>query len=517
MKIAFTRKPLLLFFFCLIVGLSMGTFGFSQLFVWSAFPAFPDTLTRVGVADYQGELWVCGGQDAGIPTAKAYYFDFIRNLTTGSWRQLPNMNTARFDAAVVRGAGDKVYVIGGNNGSNRLNTVESFDLISQTWSILAPMNTERENLGIAFVDGKLFAIGGNTNSGITNTVEIYDPLTNSWSFGAPLPVGLSHLGSCRSAYWQTIWVGGGMEIDPLSGPMPSNRAFSYSVPMNTWTVNAPLVQASFEGDIMDDRMGFLFYSGGKDFSTGYTDIYQGNAGGWSNSFLGPLPSGYTEMHTYTWVVPGGCTKLEMGYLITDGSGSAAFHHGWLTYLYILPIQELDLKAVKREESILLSWSETTQVVDGKFVVEKSTNGTEFYAISELIESESGKSSYHFHDLGRETKAVIYYRIRAIDGQGEVFYSDQVVVRQDAEVAESVWLSQNPSKKGEGKLVVDSYLAEGGYRVQILDLTGKMVWQKEFETSGDEVIHLPSEMLPASTYLIRFRGKEASKTLRWVIQ
>ena len=51
----------------------------------------------------------------------------------------------QFGVAVVE---DKLVVVGGRDGLKTLNTVESFDPKTSSWSQLPPMSTHRHGLGM---------------------------------------------------------------------------------------------------------------------------------------------------------------------------------------------------------------------------------------------------------------------------------------------------------------------------------------------------------------------------------
>ena len=53
----------------------------------------------------------------------------------------------QFGVAVVE---EKLVVVGGRDGLKTLNTVESFDPKTSSWSQLPPMSTHRHGLGMYF-------------------------------------------------------------------------------------------------------------------------------------------------------------------------------------------------------------------------------------------------------------------------------------------------------------------------------------------------------------------------------
>ena len=80
-----------------------------------------------------------------------------------------------------------LYVIGGYNGTNVLNTVDIFDPTTNTWTSGTNMPTARSHLRAAVLNGKIYAIGGYNGTSYINTVEEYDPSTNTWTTQTSIP------------------------------------------------------------------------------------------------------------------------------------------------------------------------------------------------------------------------------------------------------------------------------------------------------------------------------------------
>lgn len=53
---------------------------------------------------------------------------------------------------------NKVYAVGGFNGSLRVKTVEVYDTQSDSWSTGPPMSARRSTLGVAVLGNKIYAV-----------------------------------------------------------------------------------------------------------------------------------------------------------------------------------------------------------------------------------------------------------------------------------------------------------------------------------------------------------------------
>lgn len=48
------------------------------------------------------------------------------------------------------------------------------------------MNTPRSTVGVAVLDNKLYAVGGRDGSSCLSSVEVFDPHINKWTLAAPM-------------------------------------------------------------------------------------------------------------------------------------------------------------------------------------------------------------------------------------------------------------------------------------------------------------------------------------------
>jgi PKD repeat protein len=103
--------------------------------------------------------------------------------SSDTWAQLASMNETRsYLAAAV--ADGKIYAVGGNDGSDFLNSTEAYDPGTDTWTTVTPMSTSRYDLASAALDGQLYVFGGNAGSywdpPYVEIIEVYDPDTDTW-------------------------------------------------------------------------------------------------------------------------------------------------------------------------------------------------------------------------------------------------------------------------------------------------------------------------------------------------
>jgi len=108
--------------------------------------------------------------------------------------------------------GDLLFAVGGLDGLVAQTSVESYDVIGNTWTAVAPMTTSRYGFAVAVVDEKLYAIGASGYSvEYLRSAEVYDLKTNEW-VNLPSMVQ-ARFGSAGVALDGLIYVTGGINMD----------------------------------------------------------------------------------------------------------------------------------------------------------------------------------------------------------------------------------------------------------------------------------------------------------------
>ncbi len=145
---------------------------------WQILAPLPEGRARAAaVADGTGRVLVIGGTaPGGAPSAAVFAYD----VATGAWSAgdvgtLPESVT---DAAAALGADGRLYVVGGTlaGGAPSAHTWV-LDLALGTWSAGPDLATARRRPGLALgPDDRLWAMGGDDGTGGTATVErLYTP------------------------------------------------------------------------------------------------------------------------------------------------------------------------------------------------------------------------------------------------------------------------------------------------------------------------------------------------------
>lgn len=117
------------------------------------------------------------------------------------------MSFARSGHAVAS-IGGLIYAIGGENDSLIYDTVECYDPVLNSWSVVAPLTAPRVACGVCVVEDFIFVMGGWVGSEIAENIERYDPDLDQWVVVGKVKTKRFHLGVAEMD--GLIYVAGGL-------------------------------------------------------------------------------------------------------------------------------------------------------------------------------------------------------------------------------------------------------------------------------------------------------------------
>jgi len=209
-----------------------------------------------GDTTHGGFLYVIGGGNSGVALFDLERYDPVLD----AWTTLASMNTARAGAAAAV-IDDGIFVIGGRqstsgpcSGGPYLDTVEKYDIDTNTWSPVAPLPNQRSDMAAVAHGGKIYVFGGCSSTGVTKEVDIYDPQTNTWTIGAmPMPTARASLVAGHSG--DKVYAIGGTD-----GVSALNVNEVYDIPSGSWS-NASTTAPRQEAGV-NSHAGRIYVVGG---------------------------------------------------------------------------------------------------------------------------------------------------------------------------------------------------------------------------------------------------------------
>ena len=123
-------------------------------------------------------IYVIGGSDGLTSLKSVESYD----PSTNRWSKVPDMANTRKNAAGVNACG-KIFVIGGycdDHETNVEHSCEIFDAHLNEWSLVSSPKIPRCNCGIVSVDDMVYIFGGEDTDEWLESVECFDFKSNEW-------------------------------------------------------------------------------------------------------------------------------------------------------------------------------------------------------------------------------------------------------------------------------------------------------------------------------------------------
>lgn len=185
----------------------------------------------------------------------------------------------------------------------------------------------------------------------------------------------------------------------------------------------------------------------------------------------------------------------------------------------LPIELISFAASYSGDVVDLTWTTASEINNETFVVERAGTDLRFTEILTQPGAGNSNSVLNYWDTDhRPLSGMSYYRLKQIDYDGDIKYSDPISVYIEPEDSETVFsLYPNPVVGNSFKFHKSGALvSDEPIQLMILDLTGKTIIHQWLNSEvTNQSINLPSN-LGAGVYLVRFRTSDYDKIYKIVI-
>ena len=272
---------------------------------WEVVSQLPTGRQAFSTAVVGGKIYLIGGNlfenEKGGPFGRSLVE--VYDPQNNSWQRLADMPTPRLlsRAAAVNG---KIYVVGGYSAIDRrianikmLKVVEVYDPQTDTWVRKQGMSQARILFGAGVVAGKIYAIGGENLFDFEkpqrlDQMEVYDPVSDTWVRRADMPTRRN--GVETAVIRDAIYVIGGSGWPPVGwGPVLATIE-AYQPKTNRWRKKSdmPNLRTDFSMVVVDNKIYLIGgYSIALERFDGYlktVEVYDPETEKWDES--PPMPS-----------------------------------------------------------------------------------------------------------------------------------------------------------------------------------------------------------------------------------
>lgn len=242
---------------------------------WETLAPMPQARADFGAATIGDVIYVVGGVDGYLRTLNSLE---AYDVVTDTWREMAKMPQPIHHPAVATD-GQKLYVLGGMTGlaARPLDSAFAYDPKTDTWSELGRLNDFRGGAAAAVQD-RLYIMAGVTTAGIDDSVEYYDFVHTNWNGVTKMPTARTQL--------QTVVDGGKIyAIGGNKGTIETNLGTTeaYDPATDVWKT-LPNLAVARSGFAAAESGGRIYAIGGerKDGVIDAIEVFDPAKGSWSS-------------------------------------------------------------------------------------------------------------------------------------------------------------------------------------------------------------------------------------------
>ncbi len=198
---------------------------------WQLRGQMPTARSRMGVTNFNGKLYLIGGERTSGTTGLVEIFD----PAIQKWLEGAAKPTAVANVQALA-LGDEIFVPGGcTTETEAVSAVEVFNPAENTWRTAAPLPSPRCAYAATVYRNKLYLFGGWNGTAYLTETLVYTPADDTWQkLDAPLPTAVGF--AAAASLGDEIYVAGGYdgerEYDTVNRFNPQTKAWTPAPALN---------------------------------------------------------------------------------------------------------------------------------------------------------------------------------------------------------------------------------------------------------------------------------------------
>ena len=179
----------------------------------------------------------------------------------------------------------------------------------------------------------------------------------------------------------------------------------------------------------------------------------------------------------------------------------------------LPVSISVFKAAISDNNVTLNWTSLQEINTQSFVIEKSSNGSNWQQIGSLPAAGFSGVATKYQFVDGAVATINYYRLKTVDLDGKFNYSNTLVIRSK-NTAVNVSLFPNPAVNSVN-ITINHSLAQQGFTINLLNHNGQLMARRQIaDGTNTNTLSLDLSNYKTGTYTldILFSGgtREAHK-------
>ena len=263
---------------------------------------------------------------------------------------------------------------------------------------------------------------------------------------------------------------------------------------------------SYRVQSSNGRVTYIFHPLTPIAGCSYVFIYvrQGTTGGYPGYAMTAVGKDFTFTQT---IASGTALSVYFTYQVPSGgennSSASPFSYSAGSVCGALPISLSSYSvSLMANGTATIIWSTATEVNNSHFVVEKSIDGINYNAIATLAGSNISNTQYKVVDT-KVVDGINYYRLVQIDNDGKRTVFSVKTIKCSSN-AKSISVFPNPINGT--KFMIDFGSPITSFKnVQLVDITGKVVYNKDYAIQGQLLPVNLANKLSSGIYILKIDG------------
>jgi hypothetical protein len=465
---------------------------------------------------------------------------WIFTRTGNTWSQQGNklvgtdaIGNAKQGQSVSISADGNTAIWGGNDDNGQQGAVWVYTRTGNTWSqqgnkLVASGNVGAAQLGWSVslsADGNTFIVGGNTDNSQQGAAWVFTRSGNTWTQQGNKLVASDNVDAAVQGQSVSISADGNTAI--VGGIYDNSQigaAWVYTRTGNTWTQQGSKLVGT--GNMGITRQGYsvalsadgntAMVGGNRDNSfQGAAWLYTRTGNTWTqlgSKIVGTDNTGAAYQGYSLSLSADGSTAIMGG--IQDNSNQGA---AWVFVSNsFLPTKFIGITAIQKANDVIINFSTTNETQVHSYEVEESSNGINFKKGASIV-AKNANINYYSCLATHIVMGNNYYRIKAIDNNGLINYSQIIKLKFGSTKVASISVYPNPIKNGVVQLQL-SDIEQGEYTIRIINIVGKGEFTKVIHhLGGSSVQPINLKEVSKGTYVLQVFNHKMILTKKMVIK
>lgn len=182
----------------------------------------------------------------------------------------------------------------------------------------------------------------------------------------------------------------------------------------------------------------------------------------------------------------------------------------------VPVTISDLRGSAKDNKVTLQWKTENETNVSQYIIERKRTGESQFvnAGSKKAMGSNSSNEYSFDDYAVKPSETYVYRLKIVDKDGKISYSNLVSVRMPSGKVLSMNIYPNPSTTVANVAIENP--AGGSVKVKIYNVSGAQIAELNGGSGKNINLSLPVQTMAAGTYWIEVKSEFESVTKRLVV-